>query len=117
VLVVAKETAASAALTAFLGDKGFHVTTAGNEEEALRRLARAPQPRLVLLDLDTAVRESLEVCRHRLQTDGLRKIPLVAVSDGQGLPAPLAVALGIVAHLGKPLCPDTLLETVERLCA
>lgn len=100
------------AISMLLQREGFTVTCAGDGREALRLLADADRPALILLDLFMPVMDGLEF-RQALGKDArLADIPVVVLSATPGseehpdLPPPQAV-------MPKPFDIDQLLSVVE----
>jgi len=94
--------------------EGYQVATARNGAEALAT-ARAAQPSVILLDLFMPVMDGTEFRRRQLEDEALAAIPVVIISAAAGLEERIA-ALGVAAHLEKPLDIEALFETVAQHC-
>jgi sigma-B regulation protein RsbU (phosphoserine phosphatase) len=98
-----------------LKDLGPRVLIARSGETALS-IVRETVPDLVLLDIMMPGMDGYEVCRQ-LQADTLtRSIPVVFVTGhATEEEQQRGLAMGAVAYLSKPVAPQELLSTVERI--
>ena len=96
--------------------ENYKIKAATSGEKALIIARKTPPPDLILLDVMMPGMDGYEVCRQ-LQADALtRTIPVIFVTghvteeeQQRGL------AMGAVAYLSKPVAPQELLSTVERI--
>ncbi|HKS74931.1 MAG TPA: response regulator [Terriglobales bacterium] len=96
--------------------ENYHVETANNGLEALRRLEGGCAPALVLLDLQMPGLDGLGALRHmRKQYPHLKVIICSAEDDPEMLY--MAAQLGAHAHLSKPVHHLYLSAAVERCLA
>lgn len=80
ILVVDDDNDLVASIDAFLGARGFVVTTAGNSKEAYKRIVE-DKPDLIVLDVMMDYDEEGMVLASALKTDGpTRDIPIVSSS-------------------------------------
>jgi len=80
ILLVDDDTDLVASIEAFLGARGFVVTTAGNSKEAYKRIVE-DKPDLLVLDVMMDYDEEGMVLASALKTDGpTRDIPIVMLS-------------------------------------
>ncbi len=80
ILVVDDDNDLVASIEAFLGARGFVVTTAGNSKEAYKRIVE-DKPDLIVLDVMMDYDEEGMVLASALKTDGpTRDIPIVMLS-------------------------------------
>jgi CheY-like chemotaxis protein len=78
--------------------------------------ARAPAPRLVLLDLKLPKRTGLEVLKEARTEPRLRATPMVIfTSSARELDVAAAYAAGASAFVTKPIDPDQFQQTVHAL--
>ena len=82
---------------------GYRVVEATNGEEAIK-LAESERPQLILMDLSLPVIDGLAATRSIRRLDGLKEVPIVAVSahdtsDFQGE----ALAAGCNSYITKPI--------------
>ena len=113
VLVVDDEALIALALAAALEDAGYEVATAANGRQGLERLAEAPRPDLVLLDMMMPVMGGAEMRAAMAADPALSAIPVVVLSS---LPeeAVRARVDGVAAVLRKPCTAEQVTDAVER---
>jgi CheY-like chemotaxis protein len=113
ILVVDDEPLIAMALEAVLEDAGHRVATAANGRQALERLAEAPRPDLVLLDMMMPVMNGPALLAAMAADPGLDGIPVIVLSS---LPeeAVRARTKGVAAILRKPYTAAAVLEAVTR---
>ena len=92
----------------------YRVRTANSGERALRLLAQAPRPDLVLLDVMMPGIDGFEVLRRMQASDDMRDIPVIfttamttSVDESRGF------ELGAVDYITKPLRPAIVLARVQ----
>jgi CheY-like chemotaxis protein len=114
VLVVDDEPLIAMALEAALEDAGHVVATAANGRQGLERLAEAPRPDLVLLDMMMPVMNGPAMLAAMAADPALAGIPVVVLSS---LPeeAVRARAQGVAAILRKPYTAEEVLDAVARV--
>ena len=114
ILVVDDEPLIAMALEAALEDAGYRVATAANGRQGLERLAEAPRPDLVLLDMMMPVMSGPAMLAAMAADPGLDGIPVVVLSS---LPeeAVRARAQGVAAILRKPYTVDAVLGAIARV--
>ena len=102
-------------LSGLLKDK-YKIKAATSGEKALLIARKTPPPDLILLDVMMPGMDGYEVCRQ-LQADALtRAIPVVFVTGhATEQEKQRGLAMGAVAYLSKPVAPQELLSTVERI--
>ncbi|MEH0688936.1 response regulator [Vibrio cholerae] len=99
-------------------DKGMLVTVANNGQEALEQLAAAEQPYdIIFMDLQMPVMDGYEAA-NRIRADSeYDDIPLVAMTaHAMQEERERCLAIGMNDHISKPIDPDRLFTTIERLC-
>ena len=113
VLVVDDEPLIAMALEAMLEDAGYGVATAANGRQGLERLAEAPRPDLVLLDMMMPVMNGPAMLAAMTADPELRGIPVIVLSS---LPeeAVRARAQGVAAILRKPCTAEQVLDAIAR---
>ena len=97
---------------AFFKDRGFHVFTALNGEEALS-IAKRERPDLVLLDIKMKGMDGLAALKHIRELDRSIKIIMVTALEDQDKMRE-AYKLGACDYITKPLILDYLEETVLK---
>jgi two-component system, cell cycle response regulator DivK len=118
VLVVEDHRESREAMAEYLTLKGLVVTTAEDGLQAIA-LAREVQPNVIVMDLAMPVLDGWEATR-RLKADwSTRHIPIIALSAfaGQSDAAELALALGCVEKLTKPVNPREVEGRIRRVAA
>lgn len=104
------------ARTQMLRQAGFEVSEAATGADALRMTA-GEQPDVVLLDVNLADVDGLEVCRRLKSDPATAQIPVLHISAtfvGAGYRA-LALEGGADAYLTEPVEPPVLVATVNAL--
>jgi PAS domain S-box-containing protein len=91
----------------------IQIDTAENGLEALECVARAAYD-LILMDMQMPVMDGLAATRA-IRARGLTQVPIIAMTANV-MPEQVARCLeaGMDAHLGKPIAPGQLLETIGR---
>jgi CheY-like chemotaxis protein len=114
VLVVDDEPLIAMALQAALEDAGHRVVTAANGRQGLDRLAEAPRPELVLLDMMMPVMSGPEMLAAMAAEADLARIPVIILSS---LPeeAIRTRANGAAAILRKPYTAGEVLDVITRV--
>ena len=112
VLVVDDEPLIAMALEAALEDAGYEVATAANGRQGLERLAGAPRPDVVLLDMMMPVMGGAAMRAAMTADPELRAIPVVVLSS---LPEEAVRARldGVAAVLRKPCTAEQVLGAIE----
>jgi CheY-like chemotaxis protein len=99
------------ALEAVLEDAGYQVATAANGRQGLERLAEAPRPDLVLLDMMMPVMSGSAMLAAMDADATLSEVPVIILSS---LPedAVRARAKDVAAILRKPYSADEILNAI-----
>ena len=97
--------------------QGYNILQTKDGLEALR-LARAHHPDLILMDIQLPEVSGLEVTKWIKEDDGLKAIPVVAVTAFamKGDEEKIREG-GCEAYIAKPISVTHFLETVERFLA
>lgn len=113
VLVVDDEPLIAMALEAALEDAGYQVVTAANGRQGLERLAEAPRPDIVLLDMMMPVMTGPEMLKAMAANPELDSIPVIILSS---LPeeAIRARAHRFTEILRKPSTAEEVLGAIAR---
>jgi DNA-binding response OmpR family regulator len=115
VLVVDDDRRVRELLEIALTAHGFHVLTASDGEEALKRAA-SERPDLVVLDVRLPKRSGLEVCEALRRDHEDPAVPIILVSAAAETDARLqAFARGADDYLSKPFSPKELVARIKRL--
>ena len=111
-LVVDDETDICDFVKTFFKDRGFHVFTALNGEEAIA-IAKAERPDLVLLDIKMKGMDGLAALKHIKELDRSIKIIMVTALEDQDKMHE-AYKLGACDYITKPLILDYLEQAVLK---
>ena len=113
-LVVDDEALIAMALEAALEDAGYAVVTAANGRQGLERLAEAPRPDVVLLDMMMPVMGGAAMRAAMAADPALSGIPVIVLSS---LPEETVRTRvdGVAAVLRKPYTAEQVLGAIERV--
>jgi CheY-like chemotaxis protein len=114
ILVVDDEPLIAMALEAALEDAGYRVATAANGRQGLERLAEAPRPDLVLLDMMMPVMNGPAMLAAMAADPELDGVPVIVLSS---LPeeAVRERAKGVATILRKPYTAAAILDAITRV--
>jgi DNA-binding response OmpR family regulator len=112
VLVLEDHASVGGLIAALLRQEGYRAVRAWDPQEALR-LARGRSPDLVLLDLNLAYPDGLEILREVRSNEATRRAPIVLVSGGE-LNLSSADAELVAGVVRKPFDIDVMLNEVRR---
>ena len=116
VLVVDDDDDIRESLEVLLRLHGYHVATAADGAEALRRLRGVPPlPCLILLDLMMPGMNGFELRTAMDANQELSRIPVVVITGAGAVVAERATSMRLDV-LRKPFEPIALLQTVRRFC-
>ncbi len=91
------------------------VEFAANGQEALRRLARAPRPDLVISDLVMPVMDGLTLVQQMRSDASLASVPVLMISASAGDSRASAIEAGVDVYLQKPVQFADIVGTVRML--
>jgi CheY-like chemotaxis protein len=114
VLVVDDEPLIAMALEAALEDAGHAVSTAANGRQGLERLAEAPRPDLVLLDMMMPVMNGPAMLAAMAADPELAGVPVVVLSSLPEEAIRARVGQGVAAILLKPCTAEQVLDAIAR---
>jgi len=112
ILVVDDEEVLRDSLRCFLEDQGYEVSLAVDGGAALERLDADALPDLILLDLGMPGMDGWQFRLRQKDHPKLGRIPVVALSADD---SPQAAAISAHAYLRKPVDPQDLLSTIDRV--
>ena len=102
-------------LSGLLKEK-YKIKAATSGEKALIVARKSPPPDLILLDVMMPGMDGYEVCRQLQADAATRAIPVVFVTGhATQEEQQRGLEMGAAAYLSKPVAPQELLSTVERL--
>ena len=114
VLVVDDEPLIAMALEAMLEDAGYRAATAANGRQGLERLAEAPRPDLVLLDMMMPVMNGPAMLAAMADDPELAGIPVVVLSSLPEEAIRARAGEGVAAILLKPGTAEQVLGAIAR---
>ena len=114
VLVVDDEPLIAMALEAALEDAGYRVATAANGRQGLERLAEAPRPDLVLLDMMMPVMNGPAMLAAMAADPELARIPVVVLSSLPEEAIRARAGEDVAAILLKPCTAEQVLDAIAR---
>lgn len=98
----------------------YEVSTASDGDEGLRKVAEV-KPDLVILDVIMPTKDGFTACEQLKKDPRFSEIPVIiltsfAAKRGESnIPVSAGLTLEAEAYVDKPVAPQKLLETVERL--
>ncbi|NLF32758.1 MAG: response regulator [Planctomycetes bacterium] len=102
------------AMRAALADTGAEVSTAGDGDSAVRKIA-AEKPDLVVLDMMLPKRSGFLVIEHLRDQDG-QKPHVIMITGNQGTRHRVyAESLGVDLYLNKPFRMERLLDGIRNI--
>jgi CheY-like chemotaxis protein len=98
-----------------LQQQGYQVVTAANGEDAVS-VAKQTLPNLILMDINLPGLDGLGATRRILEAEGLRDVPIVAVTalGTEGFQR-AAYDAGVSGYLTKPIDLDRMNQLIARL--
>ena len=98
-----------------LQQQGYQVVTAANGEDAVS-VAKQTLPNLILMDINLPGLDGLGATRRIRESEGLRDVPIVAVTalGTEGFQR-AAYDAGVAGYLTKPLDLDRMNQLIARL--
>jgi DNA-binding response OmpR family regulator len=97
--------------------EGYEVITAGDGEEALRKMEQE-RPDLVVLDIMMPKLDGYEVCRRLREDEEFRMVPVILLSaKGRPIDRETGMEVGADDYMVKPFSPRRLLEKIRELLA
>ena len=115
ILLVEDDFVLRGALATMLHAEGYHVESAANALDALRRLERGPTPSLILLDIMLPYMDGLEFRSLQRAIPMIADIPVIVIT-AVGLQPDVAVELDLRETLYKPVERQRLLHAIRRHC-
>ncbi|WP_374433958.1 response regulator [Inhella sp.] len=98
-----------------LEELGVRVELAADGAQALASLAQGPLPDLVLMDMQMPVMDGLEATRRIRAHPEWQALPVIAMTaNAMAQDRAHCLAAGMNDHVGKPIAPEHLLQTLQR---
>ena len=115
ILVVDDSADNLAVISLFLQQQGYRVVTANNGEDAVN-VATQTSPNLILMDINLPTLDGLGATRRIRDTDGLRDVPVIAITafGTEGFQR-AAYDVGVSGYLTKRLDLDRMHQLMARL--
>ena len=115
ILLVDDEPYIIRSLSYVLEREGYHVETARNGEEALRKI-RDLRPQLVFLDIMMPVKNGYEVCAAVREDPMISETHIIMLSaKGQQIDRERGLLGGTDEYITKPFSPREILERVRAI--
>ncbi len=98
----------------------YLVSTASDGDEGLRKVAEV-KPDLVILDVIMPTKDGFAACEQMKKDPRFSEIPVIILTSfahkrgESNIPVSAGLTLEAEAYVDKPVAPQKLLETVERL--
>jgi CheY-like chemotaxis protein len=115
ILVVDDSADNVAVISLDLQQQGYRIVTASNGEDAVT-VATQTMPNLILMDINLPTLDGLGATRRIRETDGLREVPIIAITavGTEGFQR-AAYDAGVSGYLTKPIDFDRMHQLVARL--
>jgi CheY-like chemotaxis protein len=115
ILVVDDSADNLAVISLYLQHQGYRVVTANNGEDAVK-IATQTLPNIILMDINLPALDGLGATRRIRDTDGLRDVPVIAITafGTEGFQR-AAYDVGVSGYLTKPLDLDRMHQLIARL--
>ena len=115
ILVVDDSADNVAMISLTLQQQGYRVVTANNGEDAIT-VATNTLPNLILMDINLPNLDGLGATRRILESEGLREVPVVAITafGTEGFQR-AAYDAGVSGYLTKPIDLDVMHQLIARL--
>lgn len=98
----------------------YQVSTASDGDEGLRKVAEV-KPDLIILDVIMPTKDGFTACEQLKKDPRFSEIPVIILTSfaekrgESNIPVSAGLTLEAEAYVDKPVAPQKLLETVERL--
>jgi CheY-like chemotaxis protein len=115
ILVVDDSADNLAVISLYLQHQGYRVVTANNGEDAVN-VATQTLPNVILMDINLPELDGLGATRRIRETDGLRDVPVIAITafGTEGFQR-AAYDVGVSGYLTKPIDLDRMQQLIARL--
>jgi CheY-like chemotaxis protein len=115
-ILVIEDNPANMELMSYLLNAFGHTTLVAHDGKEGLETARRERPDLIVCDIQLPLISGYEVARHLKADDGLKTIPIVAVTAFAMVDdRDKTLAAGFDAYLSKPIAPETFVEQVQGL--
>jgi two-component system chemotaxis response regulator CheY len=95
---------------------GMTAIEAGDGVEALKKLATAGKPDIILTDINMPIMDGLKLVQRVRADDKLKEVPIVIITtEGGAEDRARALALGANAYVTKPIQAPQVLKQVKEL--
>jgi len=105
---------------AVLESKNYQVSSAGDGDEGIRKAAEV-KPDLIILDVIMPTKDGFTACEQLKKDPRFSEIPVIILTSfaekrgESNNPVSARLTLEAEAYVDKPVAPQKLLDTVERL--
>ena len=116
VLVVDDSVTMVLSLKTTLAMSGFLVETAGNGQEALKKLQSGTKPNLIITDINMPVMGGMELIKNVRALPGLRFVPILTLTtESETSKRDEGKRAGATGWLVKPVSGNDLIAVIKRV--
>jgi two-component system chemotaxis response regulator CheY len=116
VLVVDDSVTMVLSLKTTLAMSGFEVETAGNGQEALKKLQSGVKPNLIITDINMPVMGGMELIKNVRAMPGLRFVPILTLTtESEASKRDEGKRAGATGWLVKPISGNDLIAVIKRV--
>jgi len=116
VLVVDDSVTMVLSLKTTLAMSGFLVETAGNGQEALKKLQSGTKPNLIITDINMPVMGGMELIKNVRALPGLRFVPILTLTtESETSKSDEGKRAGATGWLVKPVSGNDLIAVIKRV--
>ena len=116
ILVVDDSVTMVLSLKTTLAMSGFEVETAGNGQEALRKLQSGLKPNLIITDINMPVMGGMELIKNVRALPGLRFVPILTLTtESETSKRDEGKRAGATGWLVKPVSGNDLIAVIKRV--
>jgi two-component system chemotaxis response regulator CheY len=99
-----------------LAMSGFEVETAGNGQEALKKLQSGVKPNLIITDINMPVMGGMELIKNVRAMPGLRFVPILTLTtESEASKRDEGKRAGATGWLVKPISGNDLIAVIKRV--
>jgi len=116
ILVVDDSVTMVLSLKTTLAMSGFEVETAGNGQEALRKLQSGLKPNLIITDINMPVMGGMDLIKNARAMPGLRFVPILTLTtESEASKRDEGKRAGATGWLVKPVSGNDLIAVIKKV--